>query len=301
MRNLDITALRSFVAIAETGGVTRAAGVLNLTQSAVSMQIKRLEESLDLKLLERSGRQVVLSPHGEQLVTYARRIINLNDEIMTRLTDKGFEGKISLGIPHDIVYPVVPKVLQMFRAQFPRVDVKLTASYSSALHEGLERGEFDLILTTENTVLPGGETLNRAHLSWTGAENGTAWRQRPLMLGFSRRCMFRPVVQNVLDDAGIEWQMGTETNSDRTIEVTIGADLAVCAVIEGTEPPHMVPIQHGGTLPELPDTLINMYGAEAAQSQIVSALAELLRQGYRDLKTGGHTVATTAAPLREVG
>mgnify|MGYP000601475733 CR=1 FL=1 len=141
MRNLDITALRSFVAIAETGGVTRAAGVLNLTQSAVSMQIKRLEESLDLKLLERSGRQVVLSPHGEQLVTYARRIINLNDEIMTRLTDKGFEGKISLGIPHDIVYPVVPKVLQMFRAQFPRVDVKLTASYSRALHEGLERGD----------------------------------------------------------------------------------------------------------------------------------------------------------------
>ena len=69
MRNLDLTALRSFVAIVETGGVTRAAGVLNLTQSAVSMQIQRLEESLDLKLLERSGRRVVLSPAGEQLLS----------------------------------------------------------------------------------------------------------------------------------------------------------------------------------------------------------------------------------------
>ncbi|OJI92066.1 DNA-binding transcriptional LysR family regulator [Planktotalea frisia] len=298
MRNLDITALRSFVAIAETGGVTRAAGLLNLTQSAVSMQIKRLEESLDLKLLERAGRQVVLSPAGEQLLTYARKMIELNDEIMTKLTDKGFEGEVSLGVPHDIVYPVVSKVLQQFRAQFPRVHVNLNASFTRQLQEGLTRGEYDIILTTEEGVMPRGETLSQARLSWTGAENGNIWRQRPLKLGFSRHCMFRPLVQKVLDHEGIAWEMATETDSDRTIEATIGADLAICVVIEGTEPPHMVPIQHGGTLPEMPVSLINMYGAEQAQSQVVSALAELLRQGYADLKSGGRVGANV---LREVG
>ena len=298
MRNLDITALRSFVAIAETGGVTRAAGLLNLTQSAVSMQIKRLEENLDLKLLERAGRQVVLSSAGEQLLTYARNMITLNDEIITKLTDKGFEGEVSLGVPHDIVYPVVSKVLQQFRAQFPRVHVNLNASFSRQLKEGLARGEYDLILTTEEGLLPQGETLSKARLSWTGAENGNVWRQRPLKLGFTRHCIFRPLAQKALDRAGIAWEMATETDSDRTIEVTIGADLAVCVVIEGTEPPHMVPIQHSATLPEMPESLINMYGAEQAQSQVVSALAELLRQGYRDLKSGGRVNANV---LREVG
>jgi DNA-binding transcriptional LysR family regulator len=298
MRNLDLTALRSFVAIAETGGVTRAAGVLNLTQSAVSMQIKRLEESLDLKLLERAGRQVVLSPAGEQLLSYARRMVTLNDEIMDKLTDKGVEGSVSLGVPHDIVYPVVSKVLQQFRAQFPNVQVDLRASFTRELQDGLTRGEYDLILTTEEGLMSQGETLSRARMSWTGAEGGTIWRQRPLKLGFSQRCMFRPLVQKVLDREGIEWVMAMETDSDRTIEATIGADLAICVAIEGTEPPHMVPIQHGGALPELPVSLINMYGAKQAQSPVVSSLAELLRQGYGDLKSGGR-VGTTV--LREVG
>ncbi|MEO1734302.1 MAG: LysR family transcriptional regulator, partial [Pseudomonadota bacterium] len=91
MRNLDITTLRSFVAVAESGGVTRAAGFLHLTQSAVSMQLKRLEELLDVELLDRSGRSIALTAEGEQLLGYARRMVALNDEIVSRLTDEAFE------------------------------------------------------------------------------------------------------------------------------------------------------------------------------------------------------------------
>ena len=80
-RQLDLTALRSFVAVADTGGVTKAAGFLNLTQSAVSMQLKRLEESLGLDLMDRSGRTIALTGSGEQLVSYARRMLRLNDEV----------------------------------------------------------------------------------------------------------------------------------------------------------------------------------------------------------------------------
>src|SRR6056297_186316 len=99
-RNLDLTALRSFVAVADTGGVTRAAGLLNLTQSAVSMQLKRLEESLNTSLLDRSGRTIGLTTQGEQLLSYARRMLQLNDEIYGRLTATEFEGELKLGVPH---------------------------------------------------------------------------------------------------------------------------------------------------------------------------------------------------------
>ncbi len=85
-RNLDMTALRSFVMVADAGGVTKAAGLLNLTQSAVSMQLKRLEESLNLALLDRSARQISVTPEGEQLLSYARRMLALNDEALRRLT-----------------------------------------------------------------------------------------------------------------------------------------------------------------------------------------------------------------------
>ena len=88
MRNLDLTPLRSFVAVADAGGVTRAAGFLNLTQSAVSMQLKRLEDGLGLALPDRSGRGVALTPAGEQLLKYARRMVDLNDEIYARLTGR---------------------------------------------------------------------------------------------------------------------------------------------------------------------------------------------------------------------
>jgi DNA-binding transcriptional LysR family regulator len=86
MRNLDMTALRSFVAVTEHGGVTRAAGMLNFTQSAVSMQLKRLEETLGVSLFDRSNRRIELTASGEQLLGYARRIVELNDEAMTSST-----------------------------------------------------------------------------------------------------------------------------------------------------------------------------------------------------------------------
>ncbi len=87
MRNLDLNILRSFVTVVETGGVTRAAGILNLTQSAVSMQLKRLEELLAVEVLHRVGRKLVITPAGEQLLSYAKRMVELNDEAFLRLTD----------------------------------------------------------------------------------------------------------------------------------------------------------------------------------------------------------------------
>jgi DNA-binding transcriptional LysR family regulator len=280
MRNLDVTTLRSFVAVADTGGVTRAAAYLHLTQSAVSMQLKRLEEMLDIQLLDRSGRTIGLTASGEQLLVYARRMVAMNDEAIDRLTDKAYEGEIALGVPHDIVYPAVPHVLKQFHAAFPRVKVHLASLYTRKLKEMFARGECDIILTTETYCEPEAETLCRKPLRWIGAPDGHVWRQRPLKLAFSRACTFRPNVLRALDAAGISWDVIVETESDRTIEATVSADLAVHTMIEGTEPPHLERIDHGGALPDLPEQLINLYCINERQDIVKESLVSLLRRGF---------------------
>ncbi|MEM8730126.1 MAG: LysR family transcriptional regulator [Pseudomonadota bacterium] len=282
MRNLDITTLRSFVAVADAGGVTRAAGHLNLTQSAVSMQLKRMEEMLDIVLLDRSRRGVTLTAAGDQLLTYARQMVALNDELVARLTDQAFEGEISLGVPHDIVYPVIPRVLQQFHAAYPRVKVHLRTSYSAALRDAFARGECDLILATETSVGEGAETLAERPLVWIGAPSGSVWRQAPLRVAFERHCSFRPQALAALDRAGTKWETAVDTDSDRTIEATVAADLAVNAMIAGTQPAHLEQISHGGALPDLPMQFVNLY-TTPAQSSLTVQLVDLLRRGFQNV------------------
>ncbi|MEJ5216699.1 LysR family transcriptional regulator [Cognatishimia sp. D5M38] len=278
MRNLDITTLRSFVAVADLGGVTKAAGFLNLTQSAVSMQLKRLEEMMGIDFLDRSGRGIALTPAGEQLLGYARRMIALNDEIVRRLADEEYEGEISIGVPHDIIYPAIPAVLKQLRSAYPRIQVNMVSSNTSELIPQFQKGEFDLILTTEPTR--GGEQLCSLPLTWMGAKGGATWRRRPLRIAGGRICSFRPRMLAALEEAGIEWENAVDTASDRTVEVTVAADMAVCVMIEGTEPPHLEIIDHGGALPEVGTQFINMYGAEPSKGEVINHFADLLRQGF---------------------
>ncbi len=293
-RNLDLTALRSFVAVADAGGVTRAAGFLNLTQSAVSMQIKRLEESLGLQLLDRTGRGVGLTAAGEQLLGYARRMLTLNDEIFSRLTHQAYEGEIVLGVPSDIVYPSIPQVLQRFAADYPRMRVHLVSSYTRRLKALFARGECDVILTTEDSVDAGGETLTELRLVWIGAPGGSAWRQRPLPLAFEHNCIFRTGVQQALDREGIPWVMAIESDSTRSVEAGVSADFAVHALVEGAEPRYLEPIPHGGALPDLASTRINMYVSEA-HGQVVAGLAGLLRAAYRSRPSAPLSLASMAS------
>lgn len=279
-RNLDLTALRSFVAVADSGGVTRAAGFLNLTQSAVSMQLKRLEESMNLQLLDRSARTIALTAAGEQLLGYARRMLDLNDEVYARLTHQAYEGEITLGVPHDIVYPAIPQVLRRFNAEFPRVKVQLTSSFTHSLKEQFSRGRCDVILTTEDECDSGGEILTQLPLVWVGAQNGVAWKQRPLRLAFEHRCIFRQGVQAALNQAGIPWEMAIESEQTRTIEASVSADLAVHVMMEGTASPLAEVVQHGGALPELKMVNVNMYVADPAKGKVIESLADLVRQSF---------------------
>ncbi|SPF78364.1 LysR family transcriptional regulator [Pseudoprimorskyibacter insulae] len=282
MRNLDVTTLRSFVAVAESGGVTRAAGFLNLTQSAVSMQLKRLEELLDLKLLERAGRTVALTPAGEQLLVFAKRMVALNDEAFSRLTDNTYEGEVILGVPHDIVYPVIPRVMQRFNAEFPRVKVQLISSYTSQLVKQFSRGEVDVILTTESTVSEGGETLAEVPLRWVAAPGSNAVKQRPLRLAFCRLCRFRPGALRSLEKADVQWEMAVESENDRAVEASVSADLAVTAMLEGHAPQHLDYVDRSIGLPELDMQKINVY-VGPGRPEILQPMRQMIRQGFEAL------------------
>ena len=279
-RNLDLTALRSFMAVAETGGVTRAAGFLNLTQSAVSMQLKRLEDSLDISLLDRSGRTIALTSAGEQLLGYARRMLELNDEALGRLTATEYEGEVTLGVPHDIIYPYLPPILRRFATDFPRMKMRLLSAPTRRLHELYGRGECDAILTTEEQPGPGGEVLVELPLVWIGAVGGTAWRQSPLPIAFCSNCIFRTPVLRRLDEADVRWEMVVESEVDNAVEAAVSADLGIHAAIEGIYPRQTEPIAHGGQLPDLGTTRIVLY-MNSGEDAVTRALRDMIRTTYR--------------------
>lgn len=279
-RNLDLTALRAFATVAETGGVTRAAGLLNLTQSAVSMQIKRLEEGLGRTFFLRAARKLTLTPEGEQLLSYARRMLELNDEALIRLTDQAFEGELRLGVPHDIVYPAVPRILSRFAALYPRVQISLHSSFTNQMIDAFARGELDLMVTTEEALPTDAEELSSRDLVWIGMPGGTAGQRRPLRLGFEEVCRFRPIALTALEGAGIPWEMGFSGRSAETALAMVAADLAVTVRMRGSLPREAVEIGEACCLPALSQVKIGLYDAGAHKGPVIEALKDELRRAY---------------------
>lgn len=280
-RNLDLTSLRAFVAVADCGGVTRAAGVLNLTQSAVSMQIKRLEEGIGHLLFLRGGRKLSLTMEGEQVLSYARRMLVLNDELLARLADDAFVGEIRLGVPDDIVYPHIPQVMKRLAREYPRMRIGLTSSYTDMLLEGFAHGEYDVILTTEDRPGPMAEVLTECDLVWMGAQGGQAWQQRPLRLAFEERCKFRPLALAALDTAGIPWELASRGRNCEVMAATAAADLAVTARLRWAVPQGCQVVEGDNALPALGQIRIAMYHNREA-GPVAEALASQLRCTYGD-------------------
>lgn len=280
IRNLDLTALRSFMTVAETGGVTKAAGQLHLTQSAVSMQLKRLEESMGLALMDRSGRGIALTQQGELLLSYAKRLLALNDEAWGRLTSDDFEDEIVLGVPHDIIYPHIPNVLKCFAAEYPRVKVQLMSSYTIELKNRLEQGKADIILGTEVHCPVEATSISATALKWFCAHDGRVWKNQPLALAYENRCLFRHYATDALDGAEIPWSLVVDTDHAKTVEATVSADLAVHACLKGTQPVNWIEVPDEAGLPPLPEFQITLQKGRGANPVLVDRLIELITNAY---------------------
>jgi DNA-binding transcriptional LysR family regulator len=175
--NIDTELLRSFVAIADHGGFTRAAAAVNRTQSAVSMQMKRLEEDvLQRPLFERNGRQVRFTAEGQILLGYARRILKLHGEVMTTLRQPHMVGAVRIGTPDDYVMRFLPGILSRFAQAYPLVQVEVHCEPSTQL---LQRRDLDLSIVTREPGTEIGQLLRQEHVVWAAAPGFDLHEHRP--------------------------------------------------------------------------------------------------------------------------
>jgi DNA-binding transcriptional LysR family regulator len=280
LQNLDLGTLRSFVTIAEFGSMTRAAGRLFMTQSAISMQIKRLENSLGMSVFDRSSQGMSTTTEGEQLLHFANQMLAINDEAMGRLTSPDYEGQIRLGAPCDVIYPHIPGILKEFSRDFPRVQIKLSSGTTVNLKSQYKQGLLDVVLTTEKVASPGGSVISTHRLVWTGAEDGNAWKKRPVPLGISKNCAFRSSAIKVLEDADIEWIDVVASEDDTAALAIVSADLCISAEMESVKYLARAAIDHGGHLPELPEFSIVLYSVDAPGNQLTQTMVEYLLRAF---------------------
>ncbi len=280
-RNIDTALLRAFVAVAETGGMTQAGQILNLTQAAISQQIKRLEDLFQAKLFEREKRTVYLSPDCERLRPLAQSILETNDQVWGAMTAPGFEGEVRIGVPHDIVKAFMPPILKSFNRAWPQINVVIVSLSTPPLLKALAAGEFDLTLTTQERVGDGGEVLLPDRLVWAGAPDGRAHKSDPLPIAFGdKRCSFRASALKALAGAGREWRSVSEEGNMLSIYAALEADLAVGPLLASAIPDGLVVLPPDVQLPALPSFSINMYLPKTGGSEIGQELARHIREQF---------------------
>jgi DNA-binding transcriptional LysR family regulator len=267
MRNLDVAIVRAFLTVVETGGVTQASRRLNLSQGAISQQIKRLEELSEKRLFLRVGRRMVLSPEGQQLLRSATHLVASNDQFCAALHLPEIRGEVRFGAPYDIIGSYAPAILRRFSAAFPTVRVTLVCKDSIVLLSELRSGLIDVALTTELGCGEGGETIRSDRLVWVGARGGDAQSRDPLPVSLgAETCVFRPVAIAALRKAGRRWQTVCEASNMEPVRATLEADLSVAPLLS-----HSVPDSleiHGAhkRMPKLPMFHINLYRTERASA-----------------------------------
>jgi DNA-binding transcriptional LysR family regulator len=205
---LELDLLRTLVAIAETGSFNRAARAVFRTPSAVSMQMKKLEEQVGRPLFAKDGRSVALTPDGEILVGYGRRIMTLTDEAWRRFHAPEIEGTIRLGTPDDYAGQFLPQILARFAASHPNVEVDVTCVSSQELLARLDSNAVDVALVSSGAGQRGGVMIHREPLVWAGLRHGCAHELKPLPLALSHTgCCWRRKALDALDRAGLPYRI----------------------------------------------------------------------------------------------
>jgi DNA-binding transcriptional LysR family regulator len=277
-RNLDVTLLRTFVAVADLTSMTAAGNRLSLTQSAVSQQIARLEEVAG-RLFLRDRRALRLTSSGQRLLPKARRMVALNDELWAEMNETSLVGPLRLGVPYDLVGAWVTPILKEFCEEFPLVEVSLSCRASPELLAATASGQLDLALIEEPVGPTGGECLAVERLVWVGARNGSAHLRSPVPISLvAETCAFRPAVLGALESHGVAWRTMFESGSIDATRATVRADLAITAWLRSTVPPDLDIVAAGDVLPELPPFAVNLHRTQASPSPAAAELAGRIRR-----------------------
>jgi DNA-binding transcriptional LysR family regulator len=281
---IDPDLLRSFVLIAEGGSFTRAAKAVGRTQSAVSMQIRRLEETLGQPLLLRGPRGVETTPHGAWLLERAKRLLAMHDEIFATFRAPAVSGTVRLGTPDDYALRWLPGILARFAEVHPAVEVVVTCAPSNELVERLENDEIDLTLLSGGNERPGmvGQPLWRAGLRWIGSSAHATHRRSPIPLATAQpRCVWHRAAVHALDEAGLPWRVAyTSTSQAGTLAPAL-AGLAVTIGLPGPLPAGLRFLGAEDGMPPLPDFAIVLFTGRGG-GPVVETLAEAIRAGFAE-------------------
>ena len=264
LTNLDLDLVRTFVTIAGTGNFTRTAEIMRRQQSTISLQVQRLEIVLGQKLMERTPRAVRLTSEGESFLGYARRLLDLNDEVVSRINEPQMQGVVRLGTPEDFATRHLPDVLARFTQAYPAVALEVTCDLTLNLLERFRKGAFDLTLIKREraTEEPGGIRVWREPLVWVTSERDFWSMEGPLPLVVSPTpCVYRKRATEALDKVRRGWRIAYTCGSLAGSLAAVRAGLGVTVL-----PKDMVPsglhVIDGRPLPDLKDTEIALLHRE---------------------------------------
>jgi DNA-binding transcriptional LysR family regulator len=246
--------LRALVAVAEAGGFTRAAERLHLTQSAVSHQIRRLEEQIGAPLFIRTTRKLALTEDGEEFLRHARQILQAHAALSQRFQASTLAGAIRFGVPENFLGDELPHLLSRFARTFPAVRLEASVSLCQDFSARIESGELDLAVAMRRAGEPGGTVLRRSHYVWAAAEDFMVPAGSSLPLALSNPpCLCRTVAIEALAGSGVEWHIGFTSANLHGLRAAMLAGLGASIIAHDELEPGMKVLAPSYGLPPLPD------------------------------------------------
>lgn len=270
---LDLDQLQTFCAIADCASFTEAARRVFKTQSAVSMQIKRLEERLGQALFLRDGRRVSLTTEGEALYARARRMLKINAEIIDMFSSDDLAGNIRFGVPDDYAVKLLPVILSSFQRTHPKITVDVRCQPSEELLEGMRLGRYDIIVFTQGTMHEFGELFRTEKMFWVASHGGRALNADPMPLASGPSfCIWRADAVEALNKINRDFRIAYTSSNATAITSAVLSDLAVGFLPESALQPGMRVISEDLGLPRLNDAQIALLRASTAYGGIYDAL-----------------------------
>src|SRR5262249_26257852 len=280
--NLDLDVLRTFVTGLDLGTYAKAAGRLGRSQSAISLQLRKLEETTGQTLLRKQGRGLTLTPEGEIMIGYARRLLELNDEAVSALKQPSLAGQVRLGVLRDFAETWLPEVLGHFGRTHPGIQVEVRVDRSVTLVDAIDRGELDLALAWHEgrEIKTRAEHLAWLPMTWIWPRDFARRRDEPLPLVMLDQCLFRRHGLAALDAAGISWRLVFTSQSLSGLWAAVAAGVGVTLRTPQGLPSHAVPLD--GKLAGLPKVgdvgLCLITGDGSSASAAVTHFRSILRE-----------------------
>ena len=284
--NLDLDLMKTFLAIADTGSFTRAAEEIHKTQSAVSMQMKRLEELLGRPLFARDGRASRFTPDGERLIEYARRLVAINDEAVSAFTRPELTGTVRFGTPDDYADRFLPEILARFSRTHPLVTVDVDCLTSAVLFERVRRSELDLALVTFGCDIRTDEPVRREPLVWVTSARHSLHLLDVMPLALSHAgCEWRAMVLKALETQGRKYRIAYSSPNSNAVNAAVQSGLAVGAVPELCVRPGMKILTEKDGFPALGSFEIGLVRKPGRASSAIEALARHVTESLSNITT----------------